>query len=78
MRSRPSLGWWGSGPVLQVVAADIFFLPGEVGHFVVEITLSREAAGGEEKTGPLGLWSRGMRLPGGKTSGPYGVSRAPG
>ena len=38
--SQPQVG--GPGPVLQVVAADIFFLPGEIGHFVVEIAVRRE------------------------------------
>ncbi len=62
-RAQPQVG--GPGPVLQVVAAAIvaqasslWSLPGEIGHFVVEIASRREEIGGEEEKFPLGLFVR--------------------
>ena len=82
-RAQPQVG--GPGPVLQVVAAavaqvfNLWSLPGEIGHFVVEIASRREEVGGEEEKFPLGLFIREAEFPRPPPAigGPWG-SRAPG
>ena len=62
-RTQPQVG--GPGPVLQVVAAAIvaqasglWSLPGEIGHFIVEIAPRRQEVGGQEEKFPLGFFIR--------------------
>ena len=72
-RAQPQVG--GPGPVLQVVAADIFFFPGEIGHFVVEIAPRRQEVGGQEEKFPLGFFIQGGELPGGQPPAHGGFGR---
>ena len=65
--TQPQVG--GPGPVLDVVAAAIvaqasslWSLPGEIGHFVVEIAPRRQEVGGQEEKFPLGFFIRGAEF----------------
>ncbi len=66
-RTQPQVG--GPGPVLQVVAAavaqvfNLWSLPGEIGHFIVEIAVRCEEVGGEEEKLPLGFFIRRGEAP---------------